>query len=35
VLFVPFLGVFSYLIANSDDMALRNIEAAQSAQGPA
>ena len=29
VLFVPFLGVFSYLIANSDDMARRNIEAAQ------
>jgi hypothetical protein len=33
VLFVPFLGVFSYLIANSDDMALRNFEAAQSTQG--
>ena len=24
VLFVPFLGVFAYLIANSDDMAARN-----------
>jgi hypothetical protein len=33
VLFVPFLGVFAYLIANSDDMARRNIEAAQVAQG--
>lgn len=33
VLFVPFLGVFCYLIANSDDMARRNIEAAQAAQG--
>jgi hypothetical protein len=29
VLFVPFLGVFVYLIANSDDMARRNIEQAQ------
>jgi Phospholipase_D-nuclease N-terminal/Short C-terminal domain len=29
VLFVPFLGVFAYLIANSDDMARRNIEQAQ------
>jgi hypothetical protein len=26
ILFVPFLGVFAYLIANSDDMARRNIE---------
>jgi len=33
VLFLPFLGVFAYLIANSDDMARRNIEAAQAAQG--
>ena len=30
VLFLPFLGVFAYLIANSDDMARRNIEQAQS-----
>ena len=26
VLFLPFLGVFVYLIANSDDMARRNLE---------
>jgi hypothetical protein len=26
ILFVPFLGVFVYLIANSDDMARRNME---------
>jgi len=26
LLFVPFLGVFAYLIANSDDMAQRNAE---------
>ena len=32
VLFVPFLGVFVYLIANSDDMARRNIEQAEAAQ---
>ena len=32
VLFVPFLGVFSYLIANSDDMARRNAEQASAAQ---
>ena len=34
VLFVPFLGVFVYLIANSDDMAKRNAEqmAARQAQ---
>ena len=32
VLFVPFLGVFVYLIANSDDMARRQIESAQAAQ---
>ena len=29
ILFVPFLGVFVYLIANSDDMARRNIEQAE------
>jgi hypothetical protein len=28
ILFVPFLGVFVYLIANSDDMARRNLEQA-------
>jgi hypothetical protein len=33
VLFAPFLGVFVYLIANSDDMARRNIEQAQARQG--
>ena len=27
LIFVPFLGVFVYLIANGDDMAKRNIEA--------
>ena len=32
VLFVPFLGVFVYLIANSDDMARRSMESAQAAQ---
>jgi hypothetical protein len=32
VILVPFLGVFVYLIANSDDMARRNIERAQAAQ---
>jgi type VI protein secretion system component VasK len=32
VLFVPFLGVFVYLIANSDDMAKRNAEHAAAAQ---
>jgi Phospholipase_D-nuclease N-terminal/Short C-terminal domain len=32
VLFVPFLGVFVYLIANSDDMAQRNLERAVAAQ---
>ena len=30
---VPFLGVFVYLIANSDDMARRNAEAAEAARG--
>ena len=29
LLFVPFLGVFVYLIANSDDMARRNTEQTQ------
>ena len=29
VLFVPFLGVFVYLIANSDDMARRSVEQAE------
>jgi len=29
LLFVPFLGTFIYLIANGDDMARRNIEAAE------
>jgi hypothetical protein len=28
ILFVPFLGVFVYLIANADDMARRNMEQA-------
>ena len=32
VLFVPFLGVFVYLIANSDDMTKRRMEEAQAAQ---
>ena len=32
VLFVPFLGVFVYLIANSDDMARRNIEQTEAAR---
>jgi Phospholipase_D-nuclease N-terminal/Short C-terminal domain len=32
VLFLPFLGVFAYLIANSDDMARRNLEQAQAAR---
>ena len=30
---VPFLGVLSYLIANGDDMAQRNAEAASAARG--
>lgn len=33
MIFVPFLGVFVYLIANGDDMARRNIEAAEAARG--
>jgi len=32
VLFLPFLGVFVYLIANSDDMARRRLEEARAAQ---
>jgi phospholipase D-like protein/putative oligomerization/nucleic acid binding protein len=32
VLFFPFVGVFAYLIANSDDMAMRNLEQARAAQ---
>jgi type VI protein secretion system component VasK len=32
LLFVPFLGVFVYLIANSDDMAKRRLEEMQVAQ---
>ena len=32
VLFLPFIGVFAYLIANSDDMARRNLEQARRAQ---
>jgi preprotein translocase subunit YajC len=32
ILFVPFLGVFVYLIANSDDMAKRRLEEMQAAQ---
>jgi Phospholipase_D-nuclease N-terminal/Short C-terminal domain len=32
ILFVPFIGVFAYLIVNADDMARRNVEQAQAAQ---
>jgi phospholipase D-like protein/putative oligomerization/nucleic acid binding protein len=32
VLFVPFLGVFVYLIANSDDMARRSMEQAEASR---
>jgi hypothetical protein len=32
ILFVPFIGVFAYLIANGDDMARRNVEEVQVAQ---
>ena len=32
VVFLPFLGVFVYLIANSDDMAKRNMEQVAAAQ---
>ena len=33
LVFVPFIGVFAYLIANGDDMARRKIEAAEAARG--
>jgi hypothetical protein len=33
ILFVPFLGVFAYLISNGDDMARRNAESAVAAKG--
>jgi hypothetical protein len=29
ILFVPFIGVLAYLIANNDDMTRRNVEQAQ------
>jgi Phospholipase_D-nuclease N-terminal/Short C-terminal domain len=32
ILFVPFIGVFAYLIVNADDMARRNVEEMQAAQ---
>ncbi len=32
VIFVPFIGVFAYLIANGDDMAKRNVRQAQAQQ---
>ena len=32
VLFLPFVGVFAYLIANSDDMAQRNLDQARASQ---
>jgi predicted PurR-regulated permease PerM len=32
ILFVPFLGVFVYLIANADDMAQRNVQQAAAQQ---
>jgi hypothetical protein len=32
ILFVPFVGAFAYIIANSDDMARRDMERAQAAQ---
>ena len=32
ILFVPFLGTFVYLIANSDDMARRNVEQMEAAR---
>jgi hypothetical protein len=32
ILFVPFIGTFAYLIANSDDMARRDLEQAAAAQ---
>jgi hypothetical protein len=33
ILFVPFIGVFAYLIVNGDDMARRNAESAAAARG--
>jgi hypothetical protein len=33
LILVPFIGVFAYLIANSDDIAQRNAEAAAAARG--
>jgi hypothetical protein len=33
LLFVPFIGVFAYLIANSDGIAQRNAERVAAAQG--
>ena len=32
VIFLPFIGVFAYLIANGDDMAQRNVRQAQAQQ---
>ena len=32
ILFVPFIGVFAYIIANGDDMAKRDMERAQAQQ---
>jgi hypothetical protein len=32
ILFVPFLGVFAYIIANGDDMAKRDMDRAQAQQ---
>jgi Phospholipase_D-nuclease N-terminal/Short C-terminal domain len=32
ILFVPFIGVFAYLIAEGDEMARRNVQEAQTAQ---
>jgi Phospholipase_D-nuclease N-terminal/Short C-terminal domain len=32
VLFVPFIGVFAYLIVNADDIARRNVQEVQAAQ---
>ena len=32
ILFVPFIGVFAYIVANGDDMAKRDMERAQAQQ---
>jgi hypothetical protein len=32
LIFVPFIGVFAYLIGNSDDMARRNLERIEAAE---